>query len=346
LIVLVVGLGGIGQRHMRNMRALFGPDIEILGYDPRPQIAVLTDRLTVEEGSRLEEKYKIHRYPDFDSALAQKPNVVFVCNPSSLHVGTALRAAQSGCHLFIEKPLSHTNDHVEELVGLVEKRNLVATVGFQLRFHPCLRRLHSLLKENVVGRVLAVRAEVGEYLPKWHAYEDYRQIYASKRELGGGVILSQIHEMDYLYWLFGLPKHLYALGGHLSSLELDVEDVASILMECSVDGRMVPVHLHQDYVQRPSSRTCQIVGDEGKILVDIGSLSVTVFDRLGSLKESSTYAGFERNQLFLDEIKNFFDRILGKPTPIVSLRDGAQSLRMALAAKSSLQTGQIITLNG
>lgn len=344
--VLVVGLGGIGQRHLRNLRALFGPDFEILGCDPRPQIAVLTDQLTVEVGSRLEEKYSISRYPDFDSALAQEPNVVFVCNPSSLHIDTALRAAQTGCHLFIEKPLSHTNDHVEELVGLVEKRNLVATVGYQLRFHPCLRRLHSLLAEGAVGRVLAVRAEVGEYMPGWHVYEDYRQMYASKRELGGGVILSQIHEMDYIFWLFGLPKRLYALGGHLSSLELDVEDISSILMECSVDGRMVPVHLHQDYVQRPPSRTCQIIGDEGKILVDIGSLSVTVFDRLGSLKESSTYAGFERNQLFLDEIKNFFDRIQGKLTPIVSLRDGAQSLRMALAAKSSLQTGQIITLNG
>ena len=79
---------------------------------------------------------------------------------------------------------------------------------------------------------MAVRIEVGEYLPGWHTYEDYRQMYASRADLGGGVILSQIHELDYLYWLFGLPKRVFALGGHLTRLEVDVEDIASILLEC------------------------------------------------------------------------------------------------------------------
>ena len=101
-----------------------------------------------------------------------------------------------------------------------------------MRFHPCLQRLHELVQEKKVGRILSVRAEIGEYLPGWHTYEDYRQMYASRQDLGGGVILSQIHELDYLYWLFGLPRSVYALGGHLSRLEIDVEDTADILMEC------------------------------------------------------------------------------------------------------------------
>ena len=343
--ILVVGLGGIGQRHMRNLRVLLGAGVEILGYDPRPQIPVLTDQLAVEEGSSIDEKFLLKRFPDLDSALEQGPDAVFVCNPSSLHIETALRAAQKNAHLFIEKPLSHTYDKVDELIGLVKKQKLAAVVGYQLRFHPCLQRLHVLLQQGAVGRVLAAHVEVGEYLPGWHTYEDYRQMYASKRELGGGVILSQIHEMDYIYCLFGLPNRLFALGGHLSNLDVDVEDVASILMECKVNSRPVPVHLHQDYVQRPPSRTCQIIGDQGKMLVDFGSLTVTVFNGVGNLIETSSYAGFQRNQLFLDELTHFLECMQGRETPTVSLADGAQSLKMALAAKSSLETGKVIRLN-
>ncbi|MEI6916303.1 MAG: Gfo/Idh/MocA family oxidoreductase, partial [Armatimonadota bacterium] len=106
--VLIVGLGGIGQRHARNLRALLGSSVEIMAYRVRGHSRVLTDRLTLEAASRVEEKYAIRAYGDLDQALAQAPDSVFVCNPSSLHIPVALSAAQAGCHLFIEKPLSST----------------------------------------------------------------------------------------------------------------------------------------------------------------------------------------------------------------------------------------------
>ena len=342
--VLMVGLGGIGQRHVRNLRSLMGSEVEIMAYRVRRDSRVLTDQLRIEEGSRLEEKYSIRVHADLDEALGLRPDAVFVCNPSSLHVPIALRAAQAGCHLFVEKPLSHNWEQVEELIGLVEGRHIRAVVGYQMRFHPCLQRLCSLLQERRVGQILAVRAEVGEYLPDWHSYEDYRQMYASKRELGGGVILSQIHEFDYVYWLWGLPKRVFALGGHLSSLEIDVEDSVDTLMECLVAGHPVPVSLHQDYVQRPSSRTCVVVGDAGKILVDLRALTVDVFDESGNHVEAVSYEGFQRNQMFLDELRHFLECLQGKQTPLVTMRDGAQSLRMALAAKESLTTGSVVEL--
>lgn len=342
--ILMVGLGGIGQRHVRNLRTLMGSEIEFLAFRFRNNSPVLTDQLKIEEGSSLEEKYAIRVYADLDQALGQKPDAVFICNPSSLHVPIALRAAQAGCHLFIEKPLSHNFEQVEELINLVERRNIKAVVGYQMRFHPCLQRLHALIQERSIGRILTVRAEVGEYLPGWHTYEDYRQMYASKQELGGGVILSQIHELDYLYWLFGLPRRVFALGGQMSSLDVDVEDTVEILMECVMDGRSVPVSVHQDYVQRPPSRVCQIIGDAGKILVDLRVLTVDVFDSLGNQVESTSYEGFQRNQMFLDELKYFLECLQGKQTPLVDIRAGAQSLRMALAAKESLATGKVVDL--
>ena len=342
--VLIMGLGGIGQRHLRNLRTLQGTDMEIIAYDPRPNPPVLTDQLKVEDGATLEKKYNLRIFLDIKQALARKPQVAFICNPTSLHIPAAIRAAREGCALFIEKPLSHNLEQVDELIGLVESRGLVAAVGYQMRYHPCLQRLHELVQEKKVGRILSVRADVGEYLPGWHTYEDYRKGYAARQDLGGGVILSQIHEFDYLYWLFGMPRRIFALGGHLSNLEVDVEDTADILMECMLDGYPVPICLHQDYIQNPSKRSCEIVGDAGKILVDIRALTVNVFDGQGNLVEASSYDGFQRNQLFLDELTCFLDGIQGKQMLLVNLRDGAQSLRMALAAKESLASGNVVEL--
>jgi predicted dehydrogenase len=342
--LLVVGLGGIGQRHVRNVRALLGPAPEILAYRVRRGSPTLTDNLDVEPSGRVEDKYNLKVFDDLDAALREGPDAVLVCNPSALHMPVALQAARAGCSLFIEKPLSHTAEGVRELIGLVETKGLVGLVGYQMRFHPCLQRAHALLEAGAIGRVVAVRVEVGEYLPGWHKYEDYRQMYASRADLGGGVILSQIHELDYVYWLFGMPKRVFALGGHLTRLEVDVEDTASILLECVVDGRAIPVHVQQDYIQRPPSRTCEVIGDAGRFKIDLGQQTVTVFDAEGSIAESGAYPSFQRNQLFLEEMRHFIACLEGRETPRVSLRDGASSLMIALAAKRSLETGQVIDL--
>jgi predicted dehydrogenase len=341
--ILMIGLGAIGQRHLRNLRKLKGDDLEILAYRFRNTSRVLTDDLK-EEGGNLEDKYNIESYDDLDLALAQKPDAVFVCNPSSLHIPTAIKAARAGCHLFIEKPLSNNLDQIEELIDLVDGQKLIAVVGYQLRFNPCLQRLHAVLNERMIGHVLSVRVEVGEYLPGWHTYEDYRNSYASRKELGGGSLLSQIHEMDYLYWLFGLPRKVFALGGHLSGLEIDVEDVVEVLMECEFDNRPVPVSVHLDYLQRPSRRVCEVIGDQGKILVDFAALTVDVFKDEGKQVVSSSFVGFERNKMFLEELDHFLARLQGNPGPLVSLQEATQSLRMALAAKDSLATGKVVYL--
>ena len=185
-----------------------------------------------------------------------------------------------------------------------------------------------------------MNAEVGEYLPAWHKYEDYRQMYASKKELGGGVILSQIHEMDYLYSWFGLPSRICALGGHLSSLEIDVEDVASIMMEYNNGERVMPVHVHQDYVQRPSRRGCSIIGDAGRIDFDLAGSTLKVFDQEGSLTEEADYADLDRNSLFMGELKHFAECVEKREQTTATLSDGAASLKMAMAAKRSLESKQ------
>jgi predicted dehydrogenase len=343
--VLVVGLGAIGQRHVRNLRALLGDRVELLAMRTRGLTHVLTDTLTLKASEGLCEEYGIRAFGSLDDALSQKPDVAFVCNPTSLHIGTAVAIARAGCHLFVEKPLAHEYAGVEELIEIVERQGLAATVGYQLRFHPCLTTAHRVLGAETIGEVLAVRAEVGEYLPNWHTYEDYRGTYGARRDLGGGTLLSQIHEMDYLYWFFGLPERVFTLGGHLSSLDIDVEDVTSTLMQCSRDGRRFPVHLQQDYVRRPPRRTCDIIGDEGRIEIDLLALTVKVYDAAGQAAQWHEFRDFARNQLFVEETRRFLACVQTGEPPAVTLRDAAQSLRMALAAKESLETGVVVSLS-
>lgn len=340
---LIVGLGGIGQRHVRNLRALLGMEAEVLAWRTRGASFVLDDRLQVDADSGLEERYGVRAVPSLEDGLAEHPDAVFVCNPSSLHLEVARAAADAGCNLFIEKPLADTLSGVDELIAVAEGKGLVTLVGYQLRFHPLVRRVKQLLEESAVGSPLAARFEVGEYLPGWHPYEDYRRMYASRRELGGGVVLSQIHELDLVSWFFGMPRRLFALAGHWTGLEVDVEDVASTLLECRQDGRPLPVHVQQDFIQRPASRTAEIVGENGKIVLALHRSELRVLHAVGGEPETQCLDNFDRNELFLAELRHFLACLRGEESPLVPLRAGAESLRIALAARESASSGLAVT---
>lgn len=342
--ILFVGLGGIGQRHLRNIRSFLGSGADIIAYRVRGKTHVVTPQLSADLKRNVEQEYSIRVFGELDQALSHHPDVAFICNPSNMHMPVALTCARAGCDLFIEKPLSDSLDGTMELIRTVEENKRIAMIGFQLRFHPCLGKLAEIIQTGALGTIIAVRSTVGELLSKWHPYEDYRQMYASRAELGGGVVLSQIHEFDYLYSLFGLPTQVYAVGGHLSDLEIDVEDTASILMSSRFNNRPLPIHLHQDYLQWPPSRQCEVIGDRGRAIMDLRALTVTVFRSDSEAPEVHSYSSFERNQLFLEELSHFLDCVKTRRKPVVDLEDGLQSLRMALAAKQSMETSLPVDL--
>jgi predicted dehydrogenase len=341
---LILGLGGIGQRHTRNLRTLLGPSVELLAYRVRRLTHVVTPTLSADHDLNVEDVYNITTFHSLDEALAQKPDIAYICNPSSLHVEAARACLLAGCDIFLEKPLSDSLTGTAELIALAHTHSRIAMVGYQLRFHPCLVRLTELVHSGVLGSLLSVRATVGEYLPNWHPYEDYRIMYAARASLGGGVVLTQIHELDYLYSLFGVPSRLYALGGHWSDLEIDVEDTASVLMEATHNGRPLPIHLHQDYLQSPPSRSCEIIGDKGRVVMDLTALTVSLYTRNNPQPEVFRVENFDRNNLFLDQARHFLQCVQTRERPIVDLTDGLQSLRMALAMKQSIATHQPVDL--
>jgi predicted dehydrogenase len=337
---LFVGLGGIGQRHLRNLRALRGASVEVHAFRARGERRLLSDTLQVVPGQDLEQAYGVTVHRELAAALEQRPDVVFVTNPSSLHVMTALSALEYGAHVLIEKPISHTLDGVAELSQLAERRGRVGAVAYQLRFHPGFRRTQQILRDGLLGRVLFAEAVVAEYLPGFHPYEDYRRMYASRRDLGGGVVLSQIHEIDYLLALFGLPERVFSLGGKLSQLEIDVDDVASSLLEFRhADGGIMPVRLHQDYVQRAPERRLVVVGERGKLEWSLSGRYLKRWGETCELAEQHDYAALPRNHMFEQELLQFLSSIEHGDAPAVSLNSGGTSLAVALALLESQSSG-------
>ncbi|MFH1616600.1 MAG: Gfo/Idh/MocA family oxidoreductase [Planctomycetota bacterium] len=339
--ILIVGLGSIGQRHLCNLRCLFGDKLDILAYRSIGRNMKICDNMTAETDVDLESIYNIKTYLDYDQALEQRPDAVIIANPTKLHVPAALKAANRGCHLFIEKPISAGLEEVNKLERIVKEKELIVLVGYQLRFHSCLQTIKKLLDQKSIGELITVYSEFGEYLPNAHPYEDYRAGYAARKDLGGGVLLSLSHEFDYLQWLFGMPVKLFALGGKLSGLEMDVEDTGSILMESTINGKSVAVHVHLDFRQNPASRTCCITGDKGKISWDYYSNRVIL--QVGEKKgwETFDFNPFERNNLFLEEMKYFINCVKTGKQTMVDICEGTKSLRIALASKRSMQTGAV-----
>ncbi len=344
--ILFCGLGGIGQRHLRNLHSLLGDKLEVHAYRVRRQRHKLRDDLSIEANADVEADYQISVHSDLDQAMAIKPMAVFVCNPSSLHTPIALAAAKAGAHIFIEKPVSNSIEGLNELLSIVESKKLVCHVGYNFRFHPGLIKIKTLIDQRFFGNILSVQAEIGDYIPNWHKYEDYRLLYAAREDLGGGVIISQIHEMDLIYWYFGLPSIIFCCGGKLSKLEIEVEDTATSLMQYHGSFGSFPIVLHQDFVQRPPVRTFKVVGDCGCAKIDLTRNCLNVYDTKGELFEISDFPEFKRNDMFLEQTRHFLECIENNKTPQVDLYAGIQSLRLALAAKKSLATGALVQLAG
>lgn len=340
--VLVAGLGSVGQRHVRNLRARFGNTIEILAYRVRGLSRVIGEDMTVSDRHTIEEVYGIRSMTSLDEALAERPDAAFICNPTSLHVSTALAAARAGCHLFIEKPLGHSIDGIAELMLEVRRRRLVATVGYQMRFHPALLRAHTLISNGAIGRIRSVRADFGEYLPDAHPYEDHRESYAARASLGGGVILCFIHEVDYLCWLFGTPRRVYTVGGTLGELGIDVEDTAVTSLLFEGENGDLPAKLQLSFLQRPATRTCTIVGETGTLHLDLLTPSLAVTTSTGRRQER--FDGFRRNAMFEQELSSFFTAVAGEAPPAVSLAEGVATLRVALAMRESLARGGVVEM--
>lgn len=335
---LIAGLGSIGRRHFRNLIVLGERDIVLL----RTQKGTLPD----DELAGFPVESDIH-----EALKNHKPDAVIVANPTALHLDVAIPAAEAGCHILLEKPVSDSLEGLDVLQNAAARSGSKILVGFQFRHHPTLNKARELIQAGALGRVLTVHAHWGEYLPQWHPWEDYRQSYAARADLGGGVIITLTHPLDYLRHLLGDVESLWSFNGHLSPLQVDVEDGAEVGLKF-INGALGGVHLN--YFQRPPVHRLEIAGTGGTLRWDNADgilhfyQAPSAFGTFSDAPPALIYQSFtppqafERNQLFIDQMRHFLDVIQGMDEPRCSLQDGIEALRLALAARESEKSGRVV----
>ena len=315
--ILFVGLGSIGQRHLRNLQR-FGP------FD---YVALrATNRPLPEEFARIPMKVVTR----VEHAVAEQPDVAFLCAPAVVQQAVLEPLVhETRCHFFIEKPIAPGLDGLAGLADVLDEQHRKSIVGYNLRFHPVSAVVREALRFGTLGKVCSVRASVGQYLPDWHPQENYRQGYSANRSLGGGVLLDLIHEIDLLYSWFGRPQVVKAIAGTVSKLDIDTEDTAAVV--CRFDDGIIGC-IQLDYVQRVPARGGTIVGDAATLSYDLMKSECRI-DRPGADPVVHAFHDFVRNDMYVAEVAHLFDAIETDGLCSPSLREGLDVLEFALRAK-------------
>lgn len=324
-LVVVVGGGSIGKRHIANLRTVL----------PKTRVGF------VSSSGRNISAHKIGADFVFEStgeAVASQPDFAIIASPAALHIHHALPFAKARIPLFIEKPLSHNLESFIAARAELEKLGNKICVGYNLRLLGSAIAMKSALDEMLVGTPISVLSEVGQYLPSWRPETDYRQSVTAQRALGGGVLLELSHEFDYLAWFFGPYEKAFCSTSNSGILNIDVEDNATGIL--IADGRPT-ISFHLDLLQRTPTRKCKVIGSKGTLLWDILQNKLNFTDHSGNTLTLFDDPKADRNKTYIDEIKIFVSAIVHDTEPAVSLKDGEYILQLEAALRQASISGEV-----
>lgn len=282
-----------------------------------------------------------HTFTRLDDALEFRPDTAVIANPATFHLEVAVPLAGAGVHLLVEKPLASSSAGVDQLLETCRHRGVTLLVGYNLRFLPSLRRFRDLLHQDTIGRVLSVRCEIGQYLPLWRPDTDYREGVSARRELGGGALLELSHEIDYLRWIFGEVDSVKATLARQSTLEIDVEDTAHLILGFAPagDGRRIIASVSLDFIRHDTTRLCTAIGEKGTLRWN-GLTGAVEQLEVGSTQWRAVFRHqHERDDSYLAEWQHFLRCVCEQETPCNSGEDGLRVLQIVEAARRASQSG-------
>lgn len=327
---LMIGCGSIGQRHLKNLKEI-GIETIIALRSHQGHYKNLPAELDVIEVSSLDDAKKL------------QPDIAVISNPTSLHIESAKNVLPFVKGIMIEKPLSSSLDGTKELIELFENKRVVSFMGHNLMFHPVVKEIKSFSDSNDVGKIINIQVQVGQWLPDWHPYEDYKKAYYATKELGGGVALTLIHEIHLVLELAGLPLKVFGIVSESDELELEV-DVQSDLMIKHKSGAVSQVHL--DYLQRAAHRSGLIAFERGWISYDFSEMKVvgqTVNDESPVVKWMRK--SYDYNLMYIEQMKQFVryveERRIKHEYDVTS---SIESLKVVEALFKSNETSQAVDI--
>jgi len=320
--VLIVGFGSIGKKHLRILRELL----------PKADIRLLRHKLCSEIPD-----YSNGFFNSLEEACNFCPQIAVIATPATFHLKTTIELLQVGCHLMIEKPISHSAEGVIDLMKIRDRQSVVVQVGYNLRFHESLMFYRDLILSERIGCVYTIRCEVGQYLPSWRPKTDYRKSVSANQSLGGGVLLELSHEFDYLRWIFGEVKSLSASLKKQSSLEIDVEDSAYLTMTFSSKnhGERTTASLCIDFIRHDTTRVCTAIGERGTLKWNAVTGVVELWAQGSDHWELLLKHQDQPDETYRAEWISFLNAVHEQKKPEVTIEDGLAVMKLIDAARMS-----------
>ncbi|MBN33521.1 MAG: hypothetical protein CMM46_01845 [Rhodospirillaceae bacterium] len=312
-VVGVLGLGSIGMRHARNLLDL---NCGVIGFDPDP---ASRGRLTEAGGLAV-----AHR-----QAVIEAVEAVVIATPNASHADDMMAVVGAGRHVFIEKPLAHSDMAIAPLLESASDQGITIFAAFMLRYHPVVERMRILLDRCAIGEVWGLRGVCGSWLPSWRPGQDYRAGYAAD-PVTGGVIHDIVHEIDLACYLLGSGRVASCVARRSGLLDMASEDVADLVLQH--DGG-ASSNLHLDYLARPAVRQGSISGSLGTLVYDLNARTLRHVDADGAEQECTVAPGAWADD-YAAEMKDFLHCLGGLSTPRCDGFEAFQILRTTLQARS------------
>ena len=323
---LVIGCGSIGKRHINNLISI--------GINKIYAVDLREDRLDEIRGLE-----GVIALSTLKEVPFNKLTSGLICTPPSSHIKLADLLLRNHCpRIFIEKPLAHDYVEAKRLMPSVLDSKSIVAVGCNYRFHPAIQLAKKNLDKGTIGKIYNFRSEFGQYLPDWHPWEDYSETYSAIADMGGGIALDRIHELDYLRYLLGELSVKYSNVSRVGKLNINTEDNVDVILQ-TLDGVVGTLHL--DYLRRDYTAGLNIVGELGTISGDIGkngyfSLYDSKIDSLETISFDSEK--YDLNQMYRDEIKAFFDITYGEHGLIQNYQESLELVLQVEQIKSEFNS--------
>lgn len=319
---LVVGSGSIARRHIANLRKLL----------PEADVACVSSsgRLL-----RADETAATCCLASMSDALAWQPELAIIASPAPLHLDHSVTLLERGTPVLIEKPVSDALSRFKNLSSRLLPHRHRIEVAYNLRFLSSSQRMKLLIEQRRLGNLHAICIDVGQFLPDWRPHSDYRRNVSANKSLGGGVLLELSHEFDYLRWIFGGFEKVYCITTNSGQLAIDVEDRADIVLS-RADG--IVAQLHMDFLQRSATRHCKVIGEHGTLLWDLNANRIVLETSAGQ-EALFDEPGFDRNDMYVEQLRGFIKVATHRATPRITLEDGLAVVRMIESMRASSSSG-------
>lgn len=299
--ILIIGLGSIAKKHIKVLRKL---DSDLILYALRSS----------ESEYKEEGVFDIYLW----SKVPKDLDFIIISNPTSMHAETILKCLNFEVPLFIEKPVFESLNRTKEIIRKVKNKKIITYVACNLRFHPAIQFLKREVSRNLP---IEYNSYCGSYLPEWRPNTDYREVYSAKKELGGGVHLDLIHEIDYCKYLLGSPIKNFSYFKKKSALEINSIDIAHYVFEYEMTSAFITLN----YYRRDIKREIECIWEDKTWLIDL--LSNTITNEKDEIIFSEP---FDFMDTYISQMESFIKHVERNELPENNIEEGIETLKLTL----------------